>query len=152
MFRKRNVCQHFAALKAGKHLQFYVFSIQIIIFLQKSDVCQLLVEFQPQAGKRPPRAKYWETYPPQKKQKWGLRLFKGSFHFYFQISFNVRFCQNIPYCSMSKVPLKIAFFFFEIICSSCLHISIFNIRCNSNVKNSLYFGLNRLPSTSSCCL
>ena len=51
-------------LKAGKRHPFYILLIQNIVFCIQHDVCQLLAEFQPKAGKRHPRAKCWQTYPP----------------------------------------------------------------------------------------
>jgi hypothetical protein len=52
--------------KAGKRHFVYVFLIQNIVFSIQKDVCQLFVEFKPKAGKRSPRAKCWQTYPPNK--------------------------------------------------------------------------------------
>ena len=54
MFLKRDVCQHFAALKAGKRYFVYVFLMKNIVFCIQKYVCQLSVEFKRKAGKRPP--------------------------------------------------------------------------------------------------
>ena len=51
MCLKRDVCQHLAAIKAGKRHYVYKFMIQNIVFCIQKDVYQLFVEFKPKAAK-----------------------------------------------------------------------------------------------------
>ena len=64
MFLKSDVCQHFAAIKAGKRHFVYKFLIQNIVSCIQKDVCQLLVEFKPKAGKHPPGQNVGKHLPP----------------------------------------------------------------------------------------
>ena len=67
MFFKNDVCQHLAALKTGQRHYFYVFVIQVnVILTQKGRLPVFKLNFSKKDGERHPRAKCWQTYPPNK--------------------------------------------------------------------------------------
>ena len=60
---KRDVCQHLAALKAGKRHSFYVLLIQIIVFIIQAGRLQVLGRILAKSWQTHPQAKCWQTDP-----------------------------------------------------------------------------------------
>ena len=78
MFQKRDVCQHFAALKTGKRHQFYVFLIRIIVSFTKGTFASFGLNFNQKlanvlpgqnVGKRTPLQIWGATRAPTRSPK-----------------------------------------------------------------------------------
>ena len=64
MSLKRDVCQHFAAIKAGKHNSFYEFWYKILYFAYKRTFASFWLNFNQKLANIPPRQNVGKHTPP----------------------------------------------------------------------------------------